>query len=159
MGAVTRGGDRIADLHLRVGDDDAVDEQFDEVAPLGERRLVEPDLDGGTEGGEAGRHAGEVALLLGTGFELALLRPELLIALPQFLLGPLELSQLDDAIEIGGEQPLALARHLAARRPDGGEPGLEFLRHPVPALRAGKCRREAIGRGDERDKIGPNQRL
>lgn len=82
MWAIAGRGDDIADLHIGGGDNDAVNEEFDESAALGEGGGREASLDRAAEGGQAGGDAGEVALLLGAGFELALLRLQPLIAPP-----------------------------------------------------------------------------
>jgi hypothetical protein len=48
-GTVTGGGEDVADLHVTVGDHDAVNQAFDERPPLLEGRLVQSVADLGTK--------------------------------------------------------------------------------------------------------------
>ena len=67
------GGEDIADLHVAVGDNDAVDQEFDERPPLREGRLVQPVADLGAKRLERLRDSAQRDVLLRHGVELALL--------------------------------------------------------------------------------------
>src|SRR5262249_17745131 len=67
------GGQDVADLDLVVGDDDAVDEQFGQLPPLGEGGGGQPGPDGLAEPLDPVGDRGEFQPLLGSGLQLPLL--------------------------------------------------------------------------------------
>jgi hypothetical protein len=76
-------GEDVSDLDLRAGDDHAVDQQQDELAPLRRRRGGEPLRDPGTEGLERCRDARQLLLPRRVAAELGLVRRERVGALFQ----------------------------------------------------------------------------
>ena len=70
---VCGGGQDVADLDLVVGDDDAVDEQFGQLPPLGEGGGGQPGPDGLAEPLDPVGDGGEFQPLLGSGLQLPLL--------------------------------------------------------------------------------------
>ena len=70
---VCGGGQDVADLDLVVGDDDAVDEQFGQLPPLGEGGGGQPGPDGLAEPLDPVGDGGEFQPLLGSGLQLSLL--------------------------------------------------------------------------------------
>jgi hypothetical protein len=67
---VRTGGDDIADLDVAIHHDDAIDEQFDQLAPLFEGRAGQTSLDALAERLDGLHHAGDLRLAIGLRREL-----------------------------------------------------------------------------------------
>jgi DDE superfamily endonuclease len=103
------GREHVADLHLVVGDDHAVDEQLGEQPPLLEGSGGEPGPDGLAEALDPAGGGLEFEPLAGGGIELPLLGGQGGMPAVQVLAFALELGQLDDLGEVGVQQALLLA--------------------------------------------------
>jgi hypothetical protein len=108
MFAAGMGGDRIADLDVRVGDDHPVDQEFEQLALLVKTGVVQADSDAGAEVVNAEAEAGDRLLASGLGTELGLLFSQGLPALFQFASPPLVLGQRNDALQVGFRQAVEL---------------------------------------------------
>ena len=64
-------GDDIAHFHLRIVDDDAIHEQFDQLSALDKRSVVQSRLGAPAKRLDALSQAGNINVLLGLGIELA----------------------------------------------------------------------------------------
>jgi hypothetical protein len=89
------GGYDIANFHLRVVDDDAINEQFDQLSALGKRQLVQRGQRALAKRLDSLGSGCYVDVLLCLGIELAQLLPETLLALSHLLSFTLELLTLD----------------------------------------------------------------
>jgi hypothetical protein len=127
MRAVGWGGQHVADLHLAVGHDHPVDEQFDQQPSLRERRRCQPRPDGLAERLDPTGDGTQLEALLGDGVQLALLGGQRGAAAVQLLPLAVELGQRDHLGEVGVQQPLLLALQLAQGLAEGRLAGLEFL--------------------------------
>jgi hypothetical protein len=125
--AVGWGWQHVADLHLAVGHDHPVDEQFDQQPSLGERRRCQPRPDGLAERLDPIGDGTQLEALLGDGVQLALLGQQRGAAAVQLLPLMLQLRQLHHLGEVGVQQPLLLALQLAQGLAEGRLAGLEFL--------------------------------
>ncbi len=103
------GGDDVPDLDLPVVHDDAVDEQFDELAALVEREVVQGRLEVLTEVRQSVRDRGHIMLLLGLRLQLAELLGQTVERLQNLLPLAREFGAVDDRGEVGREQAFLLA--------------------------------------------------
>ena len=126
-------GQHVADLHLAVGDDHPVDEQFSQQPALLEGGCGEPGADGLAECLDTVGDGLEFQPLSGGGVQLALLGRQGGAAAVQLVPLALEFGQGDDLGQVGVEQPLLLAVQLAQGLADGRLPGVEFLGQPGAA--------------------------
>jgi hypothetical protein len=106
---VGRGGQHVADLNLAVGDDDAVDEQFGQLPPLGKGGGGQPGPDGLAETLDPLGDCLEFEALLGGGLQLPLLGEQGVVPAAQLLAFALEFIQPGHAGQVGIQQPLLLA--------------------------------------------------
>ena len=117
---IARGGDDVADLHLAVGDEHPIDQQFHERAAPLEGGGGESGAHLGAEGVGAGRQRAKFELLLGDGVQLPLLRGEILLPPGELLPFAFERRQVEHPGHIGVEQalllPLQFGRRLLHRR-------------------------------------------
>lgn len=135
-GTVAGSGEDVADRDITVSDHDAVDEEFNERASLVEGRLIQAHSHLSAEVVQRlGDHA-EGDVLLRHGVELALLGAQRLLPTRQLALLRFKGWQGEDAGAIRIEQALLGRVQLGQGMTQGGLPGLEFLGHPLPALRA-----------------------
>ena len=100
------GGDNVADLDIAIGYDDAVDEQFDQLASLFEGRAGQTSLDALAERLDGAHHAGDLRLAIGLRRELLPLADEPQSLLLKLAPAPLILRERHDGPEIGRRQPL-----------------------------------------------------
>jgi hypothetical protein len=117
VGAGLRRGHHVPDLHVAVGDHDAVDEQLHELPALLEGRPLqsypEPRADRRRRAGDGGDLDRAVALRR----QLPLAGAELLVTLAQVAVAPLEGGQIDGFGQVGVEEPLPLAGYAGAHVP------------------------------------------
>jgi hypothetical protein len=125
-----RGGDHRANLHIRVGDDDTVNEEFYELPSLLPGGLLEAALHAGAEGFDRLHDPGHIVLPLGFGRELFFLARQRLKALLQPLAPPLILLQRHHLVEVGVREALYLVAHAGLTLPELGTARMQ---------RAGRC--------------------
>jgi putative transposase len=94
------GGHDIADFHLRLVDDNAIDEQFDQLPALGKRQGVQRRLQTLTKRLDSFGQRRHVDVLLGLGIELSQLLRQSLLALRHLLSFALELFTLDHLSQV-----------------------------------------------------------
>jgi hypothetical protein len=133
-GTVAGGGEDVADLDIVVGDNDAINEEFDERSSLVEGRRMQTHPHLRTEVLQRLGDCAEGDLLLCPGIELPLL-------ILQRLLPPRELAVLllkgwqgQDAGEIGIEQAVLGRVQLGQGMVQSCLPSLELLGEPLPAM-------------------------
>ncbi|MDP9312095.1 MAG: IS701 family transposase [Chloroflexota bacterium] len=96
-------GDDIPNLHVTVGNDDAINQQLDELPALRKRCLVQPDPQPFTDGLNRWRDLADMQYLTAIIYHLAVLCFEGLALLDQFSLPPLKFRQFNDPSEVGCE--------------------------------------------------------
>jgi len=106
---VGRGGQRVADLSLAVGDDDAVDERFGQLPPLGDGGGVQPGPDGLAETLDPLGGCLEFEPLFGGGLQLPLWGGQGVVPAVQLWALALEVVPPGHAGQAGIQQPLLLA--------------------------------------------------
>jgi len=106
------GGDDVADLHLAVVDDDAVDEEFHQLSALGKSGLLQPLLDTLAEGFNRSRDGRHFDSFLGLGFQLAQLRLQRPLLSGYLLALALHLGQGDDFGQVGFQEAFVLPCQL-----------------------------------------------
>jgi Transposase DDE domain len=133
-GTVAGGGEDVADLDVAVGDNDAINQEFDERSSLVEGRRMQTHPHLRTEVLQRLGDCAEGDLLLCHGIELPLL-------VLQRLLPPRELAVLlfkgwqgEDVGELGIEQAVLGRVQLGHGMVQGGLPSLELLGQPLPAM-------------------------
>jgi hypothetical protein len=128
VGALGCDGQRVADLHLAVGDDHPVDEQLHQQPPLRERGRGQPVPDGLAEALDPVGDSAELQPLLSDRVQLALLVGQGGLAAFQLPSLALQLRQGDDLGQVGLQQPLLLALQLREDLTDGALTGVQLLR-------------------------------
>ncbi len=106
--ALRSGREDVADLHVRVGNDDPVDEQLHQLPPLRERRGREPLHDAPAEARERVRHARKFAVAFRLAVELTLLIRQPLLLLFQRAATALVFVERDDPAQIGIREAVEL---------------------------------------------------
>lgn len=89
------GGHDIANFHLRIVDDDAINAQFDQLSALGKRSVVQSRLGASAKRLDALSQGGNINVLLGLGIELSQLLSQALLRLGHLLSSALKLLTLD----------------------------------------------------------------
>src|SRR5262249_55723167 len=105
-GTVAGGGEDVADLHITIGDNDAVDQEFDRRPPLLESRCGQSVADLGAKRLERRGDRTQGDMLLRYGVELALLGLQGLLSTGQREALAFKGRQGEDFCEIGVEQAL-----------------------------------------------------
>ncbi len=152
-------GDYVPDLDGVAGDDDAVDEQFQQLSLADEVCLLETVPHAPAERFGMGSKASGLVLAAGVVHELALLAIK--CQQPGFGVAPtaLILVQQHHAVKIGLREPLDL---LAQPRPGAMQVGparLHFLRQPMPAAGPLHRVRDHLRGGQHLAQIAPDQLL
>jgi hypothetical protein len=157
VGAGCRRRHGVPDLHVAVSHDDAVNQQLHQLPALLEGRLLEsaakPRADGRGRAGDGADLDG--ALALGRGFPLA--GPQLVLALAQAAVAPLEGGEVDDLGQVGLQQPLPLPGHAGPHLPERRLPPAEFLGDPRAAQGSLHRRGDELRAPQHRAQVGPDQ--
>jgi len=148
--------DHIADLDLPLGDDDAIDQQFHELAPLNKSEVLQRRLHASAKVGDAGAETCQIAVLLRLCVDLTHLLLQALSCLHERLMRPLEFVATDDRSQVHLQQAGFLSLHLSAGVGERAAPHLEGVRQPRAALRAGKGLRDQGGSRDNLTHILPH---
>jgi hypothetical protein len=135
MFAARIGGDHVADLHLLLGYDHPIDEQFHQLSSLFEGRLGEPSTNPLAEILYGDGHPGEFHPLAGLSLKLPFLSHQRSVSLFEILTAPLVLGQWDHLPEIRLGQPLQLPPESGSALAQVLLAGLQLLRQPT-GLRA-----------------------
>jgi hypothetical protein len=114
------GRDDVADLHLLVGDNHTVDEQFDQLASLRKGRLFQPHLEASTQRLDCWDSLACLQQLLTVVRNLPRLTFQIVPLVNEFALAPLKLRQLHGFGQVGREQALALTLQTAQGLLNGG---------------------------------------
>ena len=148
--------DDVADLHLGRGDEDAVDQEFDQRAPTREGRLVQSLGDGCPEVLHLCGEHGDLRLLLGARRQLLLVPGQVDEAPFQRPHAGLQLLQGDRLGGVGVDEPLALTLERGAALPQVVLPSGAGVVVAPPGLRSphrlGKHRRVA----EHLTEVGPD---
>src|SRR5215475_387416 len=102
----------IADFHLGIVDDDAINEQFDQLSALSKGQVVERGLHALAKRRNALGQRRHIDMLLCLGIELPQLLPQAMLGLGHLLASALELLALDPLCQVYIEQPSLLAFKL-----------------------------------------------
>ena len=127
------GGDDVADLDVAIRHDDAVDEQFDQLAPLREGRAGQTGLDALAERLDGAHHAGDLRLAIGLRRELLAPAAEPLALLLRLAPAPLVRRERHGGPERGRPQPRQLPVELALGAAEVLLPRLQLLGQPCAA--------------------------
>ena len=147
----------VADLDLAVGDDDTINEQFDQLSALGEREVFQGRVDALAEGADSFRQFGHIDLALRLGIQLAQLLGQTVVGLLHLLSFTLEFVPPNNLGQIRIQQPRLLAIKLGKRILDGLPAGLERLRQPFAHLRAFQFVRDQGRLGQRLAEVVPDQ--
>ena len=153
------GGHHIANLHLVMGDDDVIDEQFHQLSALGKRELVQGGLQPPAKGLESLGQRGDIHLLLRLRLELAQLLGQAMLGLRHLLSFALELVTPDDLGQVDFQQPGLLPFELGEGVTQGLPPGLQGLGQPFAAVGPRECMRDEcwLTSGSGRDPARPTR--
>ena len=154
-----RGRDHRANLHIRVGDNDTVNEEFDELPSLLPGGLLEAALHAGAEGFDRVHDPGHIVLPLGFCRELFFLARQRLQVLLQPLAPPLLLLQRHHLVAGGVGEALSLVAHAGLPLPELGTARLQVVRRPGPCLRLLQRLGETRRGRQHVTEILPHQRL
>jgi SRSO17 transposase len=125
----------VPNLDLAIGDDDAIDEQFDQMSALGESEVFQGRLKALAEAGDSFRQFGHIDLPLHLSIQLAQLLGQPVLCLLHLLSFTLEFVPADYLRQIGIQQPRLLALKLSQGILEGLAAGLQRLRQPFAQLR------------------------
>jgi hypothetical protein len=151
--------DHIANLDVRVGDDHAVNEEFNQLPLLFPGCLLKASLHPGTEGFHGLGEPGQILLPLGVCCELVFLAHQRLQVLLQTLAPALILLQRHDLVEVGVGEALHLVAHAGLSLPELGTARVQVLGQPGTRLRLCQRLGEARGMGQHVTQILPHQRI
>ncbi len=127
-------GHDIANFHLVIIDDHAINEEFDQLSALGKSQLGQGRTEPLAKSLDALSEGCNVHLLLRLGIELAQLVGQAVVRLGHLLMFPLELVAVNNIGQIDLQQPGALAFELRQGLLEGLPPCLECLRQPCASL-------------------------
>jgi len=157
--AIRGGRDHVPNLHIIVGHNHAVDEQFDQLPALGECRAVETLLYLSAKRLNTGRQAGEFLLAGLLGSQLVVLLRERRVFLLDIVATTLKLRQFQHTTQIRIRQPLALLSERVPRFEKVGAPRLHGLRKPRAAVRPRQCLGDALWMREHRAQVLPDERV
>lgn len=132
-------GHDIADLYLAIGDDDTIDEAFDQWSALGKGQRVQRWPETATEGLDAVGERGHIDLLLGLRLQLAPLMRSSLLGAGHRLMLAFERITAHEVGEIDFQKPRLLALQGRQGLLEGAAPRLQGVRKPGSALGALQC--------------------
>jgi len=135
-GTVTSGGEDRADLDIAIGDNDAVDKEFDERPPLLKGGPMQSVTDLGTKRLERLCDSAQGQVLLRHGVEVALLGQQGLLPTGQLVSLAVKDWQSEDASKIGVEQALLGGVQVGQGVLQCRLARLQLLGQPVPTMRA-----------------------
>ena len=147
----------VADFDLVVGDNHTIDQQFDQLTPLGKGGLLQPNLEPLTDRLDVGDGRSNLQQLLTVVGQLPLLHLQIVALLDQLALPALKLGQLNRLRQIGGQQALALAVETPQRGLDGRPAMVQFIGEPIPTVGALQGRGDQVRMLDHRAQILPHQ--
>jgi hypothetical protein len=125
----------IPNLDLAIGDDHTIDEQFDQLPPLGEIQAAQGRLDALAKAADSFSHFGHINLALRLGIQLAQLLAQPVLCLLHLLSFALEFVAANYLGQVGIQQAGLLALELGQRILEGLAARLERLRQPLAHLR------------------------
>jgi hypothetical protein len=141
---------------LAVGDDDTIDEEFDQLSALGKRQIVQRRVNALAKCLDPLCQSGAIHLLLRLRLDLAQLLGQAVLGLGHLLTFALELVTADHFGQVHLQQPGLLAFELGQGLTERFLPGLECLGEPGAPL--GPCQfvRDEHGRGQETTEVLPH---
>ena len=128
------GGHDVADFHLAVGDDDAIDEEFDQLSALSKGQSVQGRVDTVAESLDPPGQGRHIHLLLGLRLELAPLLGQAMLGLGHLLSFAFELIAADDFSQIDLQQARLLTFQLCEGLLDRAAPRLQGVWEPLTSL-------------------------
>lgn len=128
------GGHHVANFHLSIVDDDAIDEQFDQLSALGKRQFIQRCQHTPTKRLDSLGQSCRIDILLGLDVELPQLLPETLLTLGHLLSFALDLLTLDDLRQVQIKQSSLLAFKLRQDIAQHLASGLQGLWQPFAPL-------------------------
>jgi hypothetical protein len=160
-GAFSRrtGRQDVADLDLAVGDDDTIDQEFDQLSALGKIQVFQGRLDALAEGPDAFRQFGHIDLALRLGIQLAQLLRQTVLGLLHLLSFALEFVAANNLGQIGIQQPRLLALKLGKGILDRLPAGLERLWQPLAPVRPLQFVADQARLGQHLTQILPDERI
>jgi len=122
------GRKHVANFDGIIGDDDPVDEQFNELTFVLEGGVIQAKPDTAAEILEGGSEGGDFALVVNLGLQLALLLSEGLDFHSQVVSTALVLRQWHNGAQVSLGEAVELLFKLGSRLLQSGSAGLQFLR-------------------------------
>ena len=150
-------GDHVANLHLVMGDDDVIDQQFHQLSALGKRELVQGGLQPPAKGLEPLGQGGDIHLLLRLSLELAPLLCQAVLGPHHLLSFAFEFIAPDDLRQVDFQQPRLLPFELGEGITQGLPPGLQGLGQPCPAVGTRQFMGDQRWLGQDPTQILPDQ--
>jgi hypothetical protein len=147
----------VADLHLAVGDDHAVDQELHQGPSLLECRLDQALLHPAAEILDAAGEPSELLPAVCLRLKLSRLTLELASSLLEVTPAPAVFVQQDDPAKIGLGQPLELLPEARLPSSQSVLTRLQFLRQPLPAMRPRQGVRGLLRMTQQVAEIGPDQ--
>ena|SRR5882724_1673206 len=150
-------GDDVPNLHLVVGDDDAIDQQFHQWSALAKGQLVQGGLQPPAKGLKSLSQRGDIHLLLRLRRELAQRLGQTMLSLRHLLSCALELVTPNDLCQVDFQQPSLLPFELGKGVTQGLAPGLQGLWQPFPAVGPCECMSDECWLTQDPTQILPHQ--
>jgi Domain of unknown function (DUF4372)/Transposase DDE domain len=150
-------GDHVPNLHLIVGDDDTIDQQFYQLSALGKGQLVQGRLHLSAKRFESLGQSRDIHLLLRLRVQLTQLLRQALLGLGHLLSFALELVTPDDLGQIDFQQAGLLPFELGEGVMQGLPSGLQGLGQPFAAVGTRQFMGDERGLGQDPAEILPDQ--
>jgi hypothetical protein len=150
-------GDHVANLHLVMGDDDVIDQQFHQLSALGTRELVQGGLQPPAKGLEPLGQSGDIHLLLRLSLELAPWLCQAVLGPHHLLSCAFEFIAPDDLRQVDFQPPRLLPFELGEGIMQGLPPGLQGLGQPCPTVGTRQFMGDKRWLGQDPTQILPDQ--
>jgi hypothetical protein len=150
-------GDHVPNLHLIIGDDDAIDQQFYQLSALGKRESVQGRLHFSAKCFESLGQSRDIHLLLRLRLQLTQLLRQASLGLGHLLSFAFELVTPDDLGQIDFQQAGLLPFDLGEGVAQGLPSGLEGLGQPFAAMGTRQFMGNELGFGQDPAEILPDQ--
>jgi hypothetical protein len=149
--------DDITDFDLFIIDNNPVNEQFDELATLGEVQMVQGGLEPLAEILNIDRECGQIDLFLRLGIQLSELLLQSTQSLSHFMAFAFKFISADDFSQVDFKQSFLLSLELGNRLVQGLATGLKRLRQPFAGLSSFQFMSDAGRIGQNVTEIPPNE--
>jgi len=152
-------GHDVPNLHLTIVDNHSINEQFYQLATLGDRQLIKRRPYAVAEGFDSIRQSQDIHLLVCLRFDLPQLMPQTLLRLCEFVPFPLKFLAPDHFGEIDVEQAGVLPLELGYGLAEGPLARLQGLWEPRTALGSLEFVGDQRRLGEHLTQILPDQRI